>query len=175
MPKFTSREEYEKWKAEKINEDKRKKEIEEAKRTERKEKFQKIRDTLSRLDRKKLILVLVAIVTISVLIYSYAYIYKPKNVAEQYLEATQLHDFETLGKLSSYLHLLDLEKKGVLINLINWQFVDKKNTSIGGFRLIEYLLDITATNKLGTRIEKKYVLEVERYKGEWKVSEFKER
>lgn len=190
---------------------------------------------------KKWIVVIVLVSFASIAIFSYLYIdkYRPKSIAEEYLKAVQLHDIKKLVSISSTPSVSDT----LLINLINWKFIDAKKISKTKERLdlseesfkdevkdflrlnkkdsvedlpdflkdfknrlknydawrtdeikthkafeengnyyyytdipqIEYLLDITATNRLGMELRKKYILLVAKESDGWKVKEFRER
>jgi hypothetical protein len=196
--------------------------------------------------KKGLLIFLAVILFILVaLVPSYWYFnsyYQPKQVAEEYLKATQLHDFTKIKKLSA------LSEDSILINLIDWKFINRtsipaekkrldlsneawqkdvalaltafQETSVDSLPLpdllkaeykdydvwfehrlktykpvkeedgnyyynetpkIEYLIDLTATNKLGTELKKKYILVVDRWggtwslTGDWRVIKFEER
>jgi len=229
MAKFQSYEEYEKWKEGKIKSNQKSTAITEQPwqispcRPQRKKKFWYI--ALSSL----------AVVIIIFAAYNfYENHYTPKKIAEGYLKAIQLHDYENMSKLSSGV------RSNVLINLISWNFVDSKKissikkpldisesqynellklaleaynvTSADALPLeslreylksynswrtqqletfkpieeggsyyyysrpaLEYLLDITASNKLGIELKKKYILRVEKNFTGWKITKFDER
>lgn len=240
MPKFSNKEEYEKWKTERLQ-----------KISESKEEIESSENNISieedkKTMRSKLGLVsIISIFSIIVICSSYYYVsyhYQPKHIAEDYLKAIQLHDIEKMQKLGidSYLWKYD-----VLINLLDWKFInakykpqkkvlidlsetafkreresqylwhkdlsdqkyleewkqtyaeenyekwksekianyikdDKAFEDNGNYYYIEdrwitYLVDITAANKIGSEIKKKYLLTVRRQDGQWKVSGFCDR
>lgn len=79
-----------------------------------------------RLSVKKAVLILSALLLFSLLIYLYYYISKPKQIAEEFLKTTRLHNYEKLFSLSSIDLLKSYRTEGILINLIDWKFIDKK-------------------------------------------------
>lgn len=248
MPQFSSKEEYEAWKAKRQEEILRKssspsENVSSPSHQDSSFSSSQKQNANNKNNRKKLIAVLVILVTsfiIAIPSYYYLNIYQPRKIAEDYLKAVQLHDYEKLIKIegAGKSSLRD----GVLINLINWNFIDKKTstknkinlnltgerydrdlkiyfdlykvTSVDDFphehlkqeyrdyntwrsynisvfeafeengdyyyysdrRRVEYLLDLTATNKLGMELKKKYMLTVEKnHRSEWKVIAFDER
>lgn len=239
MAKFQNREEYEKWKKEKEKAKQEPIAITEQPRNQA-DKGEEVKSPPKPLQKKKPWYIvfgsLVAVFIIIAATYNfYKYNYKPKKVAEAYLKAVQLHDYETIKR--EYM----VGSSDVLINLISWSFIDTKkifnikkpldlseeeyyrdlkyylalynvNSSEdlpyesfkqdyksydtwrsgriktfdpfkedGNYYYIaspkvEYLLDITATNKLGAELKKKYILGVTMWSGnEWSVSKFEER
>ena len=190
---------------------------------------------------KIIILILVVILFSAASIYLFRNINLPKKIATEYLKAIQMHNDKKLTKLSSPENLRELYKKGELINLMDWKFINKKKIKKEKLRLdlserafkewlkrirgaetghtiieiykskyetdnyyeawrlgqiedkkafkeegnfyyykpinrVEYLLDITCTNKLGMRLKHKYILVLEKdYLGKWKVIKFNER
>lgn len=239
MARFQNRAEYEKWKEEKTKPKQEPIAITEEPNSQA-EKEEEAKSPSKPLPKKKSWYIifgsLAAVVIIEAIVVAsfnfYEYHYKPKKVAEAYLKAIQLHDYEGLVKLSSGAGY------DVLINLIGWSFVDEKKIahmknlldvseetynknlalyldiykvtsadahdslkeeykSYDSWRsrqlqifkpieeagsyyyfsdepALEYLLDITVTNKLGMELKKKYILLVEKLT-DWKVTKFEER
>ena len=100
---------------------------------------------------------------------NYANYQKPKQIAEQYLKAIQLHDYEEMFKLSE-----GAARTGnVLINLIDWKFINTKK--IDNVQE-EYVLNISASNKLGMELKMKFIMVVKKsVVDEWHVTRFEER
>lgn len=246
MPEFKSKEEYEKWKIEKQKEQQQKISIDTTKEVKQSDTMNNKSPHAGEKSSKKRVFVFLAvglILLVPAIILSWYYIssYQPKRVADEYLKAIQLHDISKIEKLSG------ISKDSILINLLDWKFIDKKRipsrkvnldlseeawrkevqlaltafqeSSVDFLPLpdlikaeskdygvwfdnrlriykpfkedgnyyyiespkVEYQLDITATNKLGAELKKKYILVVDRwggkwhFGGEWKVIKFEER
>ncbi len=246
MPKFQNREEYERWKSEKLknkegNKSVDKEQITNAVENQENQTTKKVQPF--RLSKKWIIVViaiLVSFTSIAIFLYLYIYDYKPRSIAEKYLKVVQLHDFEKIMDISLRKARSDALSDGILINLIDWKFIDSQKITNRKEKLglseeaferdvksvldlykadsvknlpdhrkdqfkdyeawksyyiriveafkengnyyfyydipqIEYLLDITATNKLGMELKKKYILRVEKQDDGWKVVKFDER
>lgn len=131
MPKFQNREEYEKWKSEKIKNTEKKvaEEIKQDGIETNTEKTQETKEPFAvkkRFSFKKAVTATIFIITS---IYLYTSYYQPKKVAEDYLKAIRLYDYKKIFELSSTELLTAYDTKGILINLIDWKFIDKEKIS----------------------------------------------
>lgn len=131
MPKFKSREEYERWKSEKLE---NKGEYKSANAEKLENNITNETDMIggktpqyqfSMIFSKKGIIILILMVISLLVPFWYSKHYQPRKVAEEYLKAIQRQDIDKMHKIG---FLAAVKSKGILINLLNWNFIDEKRT-----------------------------------------------
>lgn len=121
MAEFKNKEEYDKWKAQRLkNISEKEKEIKNA------ENYVSVQDEKggSRQFKRISIISILFISLISLfgyMYYYYSYSYQPKKVVEDFLQATRLHDIEKICNLMT----VCIDER-ILINLIDWKIINEK-------------------------------------------------